>query len=185
MTDDRIASLRSTAHPLRLRMLSLLTGSAMSAAELARELDVSHANASYHLRILAEAGEVVVDSEEKIRGGVAKRYRHPWEQGFQRSQDPSDTFDPTGSSPPVRAMTIELLRRFEQRTQPSRTFLCDAELWVDPETWERAMALVREAASVVHAEARKPHSDGSVHVNLTMAAFAMQDGPRAPTQEDR
>uniref|UniRef100_UPI00356965E7 hypothetical protein n=1 Tax=Nocardioides sp. TaxID=35761 RepID=UPI00356965E7 len=59
------------------------------------------------------------------------------------------------------------------------------ELWVDPETWERAMALVREAASVVHAEARKPHSDGSVHVNLTMAAFAMQDGPRAPAQEDR
>ncbi|HYG92184.1 MAG TPA: helix-turn-helix domain-containing protein, partial [Nocardioides sp.] len=79
MADDQIASLRAAAHPLRLRMLSLLTGSAMSAAEVARELDITHANASYHLRVLRDAGEVVVDGEERIRGGMAKRYRHPWQ----------------------------------------------------------------------------------------------------------
>ena len=76
MTDERISSLRATAHPLRLRMLSLLTSSAMSAAEVARELDITHANASYHLRLLHDADLVVVESEERIRGGVAKRYRH-------------------------------------------------------------------------------------------------------------
>ena len=48
----------------------------MSAAEVARELDLTHANASYHLRVLHDAGELVVESEEKIRGGVAKRYRY-------------------------------------------------------------------------------------------------------------
>ncbi len=76
---DAVSSLRATAHPLRLRILSLLTGAELSAAEVARELDVTHANASYHLRVLADAGEVVVAGEEKIRGGVAKRYRHPWD----------------------------------------------------------------------------------------------------------
>ena len=48
MADQQIASLRAAAHPLRLRILSLLTGSALSAAEIARELDITHANASYH-----------------------------------------------------------------------------------------------------------------------------------------
>ena len=63
-------ALRATAHPLRLQILSMLTGTAMSAAELARELGTSQANASYHLRVLAQAGEVVPDGEESIRGGV-------------------------------------------------------------------------------------------------------------------
>ena len=71
-----VARLRATAHPLRLRLMSLLTGEAMSAAEVARTLEISHANASYHLRVLHDIGELVVESEEKIRGGVAKRYRY-------------------------------------------------------------------------------------------------------------
>ena len=53
MTDEEVASLRAVAHPVRLRILSLLTGTELSAAEVARELDLTHANASYHLRVLA------------------------------------------------------------------------------------------------------------------------------------
>ena len=80
-TDEQreVSAMRATAHPLRLRILSLLTGAEMSAAEVARELEVTHANASYHLRLLADAGLLVEAGEEKIRGGVAKRYRHPWQ----------------------------------------------------------------------------------------------------------
>ena len=74
-----VSSLRAMAHPVRLRMLSVLTGTAMSAADLARTLDISHANASYHLRQLADAGEVVEAGEQKIRGGTAKLYRYPHE----------------------------------------------------------------------------------------------------------
>ena len=43
MTDEHISSLRAMAHPLRIRMLSLLTGAELSAAEVARELGISHA----------------------------------------------------------------------------------------------------------------------------------------------
>src|SRR5215207_8376146 len=71
-----VARLRATAHPVRLRILSLLTAEAMSAAEVARALELTHANASYHLRQLHDVGALVVESEEKIRGGVAKRYRY-------------------------------------------------------------------------------------------------------------
>ena len=77
---DRIGALRATAHPLRLQMLSLLTGAELSAAEVARELGVSQANASYHLRLLLDAGQLVMAGEEVVRGGRAKKYRHPWDE---------------------------------------------------------------------------------------------------------
>ena len=79
------------AHPVRLRILSLLTAQPMSAAEVARELDLTHANASYHLRVLHDAGELVVESEEKIRGGTAKRYRYPVSRPPDRAASPRST----------------------------------------------------------------------------------------------
>ena len=38
MTDETTNALRAVAHPVRLRILSLLTGTELSAAEVAREL---------------------------------------------------------------------------------------------------------------------------------------------------
>ena len=68
-----VARLRATAHPVRLRILSLLTAEAMSAAEVARALDLTHANASYHLRQLHDAGGLVVESEEKYHAKLRLR----------------------------------------------------------------------------------------------------------------
>ena len=107
----QVSSMRATAHPVRLRILSLLTGAEMSAADIARELDISHANASYHLRILAATGLVVEAGEQKIRGGVAKLYRHPWQTqdmvGPKPSREETEQY--------VHTMTQELLRRFAFR----------------------------------------------------------------------
>ncbi len=147
-----VSSMRATAHPVRLRILSLLTGAEMSAAELARELDITHANASYHLRTLAETGLVVEAGEEKIRGGVAKRYRHPWQT--QDMVGPKPTREETEQY--VRTMTQELLRRFAQRRPGGRNRLTDAEMWVTPEVWEQVTDLVQQASHLVHAEARPP-----------------------------
>lgn len=163
--DEPVQALRATAHPLRLRMLSLLTGAELSAAEVARELDITHANASYHLRVLARAGEVVVAGEERVRGGTAKRYRHPWREGLQPAG--------AGRDVEVRAMGQELVRRWEDRTR-DRAQLCDAELWVSEEAWAEAMALVQRAAELVHEEARPPRSEGTRKVALTIAAFGME-----------
>nr|UXN27252.1 helix-turn-helix domain-containing protein [Curtobacterium flaccumfaciens] len=84
-----LQSLRATAHPIRLRLLSLVTSSAMSAAEAARELGLSQATASYHLRVLERAGLVAVVEVVRLRGGEAKRYRH---------ESSSQAFDPDARS---------------------------------------------------------------------------------------
>ncbi|QNN53508.1 ArsR/SmtB family transcription factor [Nocardioides mesophilus] len=175
MTGDprEVASMRATAHPVRLQILSLLTGADLSAAEIARELDLSHANASYHLRVLADAGLVVEAGEEKIRGGVAKRYRHPWDQ--------TPSVEPGGSATSyVAAMAAELVRRYGPGRR--RGFLADAEMWVTPQTWEQVRTLVQEASRLVHAEAQPPRTPGTLHVNLTAAAFEMDEQPGPATE---
>lgn len=160
------SALRATAHPVRLQILSLLTGAELSAAEIARELGISHANASYHLRFLADADLVVEAGEERIRGGVAKRYRHPWEAEPDR---PPGT--PDDAERYVAAMAQELVRRFSRRERPGS--LTDAELWVEPEVFERVRSMVHEAAVLLHREARPPRSEGTVPVAMTAAVFPM------------
>ena len=64
--------LRVLAHPLRLRILSLLTGAPFSAMELSRELSISRAMASYHLRQLYAAG-VIELAEVRPRNGSRER----------------------------------------------------------------------------------------------------------------
>ena len=165
--------LRALAHPVRLRILSLLTGAELSAADVARELGLTHANASYHLRFLLDAGEVVVSSEESIRGGRAKRYRHPW-RPQDRPQPPQA--HPAGAEAVqlvVRAGTEELLRRARHRRPGIPGAFTDAELWVDTATWQRALALLDEASAVLHDGARPPRSEGTELVNLSLFAFVM------------
>ncbi|KAA1424266.1 ArsR/SmtB family transcription factor [Nocardioides antri] len=166
MSDERISTLRATAHPLRLRMLSLLTGTAMSAAEVARELGITHANASYHLRLLHDADLVVVEGEERIRGGVAKRYRYPHER-------PEPKPSPADLTAQVHAMAQELLRRFEHR-RPGRGSFTDAELWVTEETWQEVAEMVERASRLLHEQAQRPRTEGTIPVNLTVAAFRME-----------
>jgi DNA-binding transcriptional ArsR family regulator len=171
MTDDSTGGtsrLRATAHPLRLRILSLLTGAELSATEIARELDVTHANASYHLRFLEKAGLIEVASEERIRGGVAKRYRHPW-----RDSSVNGGEDAQERGAYVRAMADELVRRHGDRRR--KGIFVDAELWVEPEVWQEAHDLVQRASELLHDAARPPRTDGTQHVNLTAAAFRMED----------
>lgn len=161
-TDGDGASLhdmRALAHPLRMRILTLLTGTAMSAAEAARELGGSQANVSYHLRKLFDAGLLEMVEEVPIRGGVAKRYRH-------RPAPP----DPT----PDRAMLTALTRRSALRAAHGAA--ADAELWVDPDLWQETVAEIRALSDRLHRSALPPHSPGTVRVSTTISLFEMEPG---------
>lgn len=168
----QVSELRAVAHPVRLRMLSLLTGSAMSAADLARGLGTTHANASYHLRQLAAVGAVVEAGEQRIRGGVAKLYRYP-----------HDTDRPAGARPSpedrlayARTLALEVERRLADRDDaPGHAHASDLEGWVTPETWARAKALLEEASRLLHDGNRAPHTEGTIHVSATTQAFRMRD----------
>ena len=188
MTENtQVSRLRASAHPVRLRILSLLTGAEMSAAEVARELDLAHANASYHLRTLAGVGLLEVAGEERIRGGVAKRYRHPWADSDAGEGHRVPTTQEWQAY--VRASAEELVRRAdvaadyrerhlrEADGQPERKkgYSSDAEMWVEPEVWEQVLGLLMEAGALIHANARPPRTPGTIHVNQTVFAFVMGD----------
>lgn len=168
--DEKLSLLRAAGHPLRLRMLSLLTGAELSAAEVARELDLTHANASYHLRLLENAGLLVIAGEERIRGGVAKRYRYAW-----RHDSAAGPPSPEDDEVHTRAIAEELVRRRRLRAD-GPAIISDAEMWVEPEIWQRVHDLVQEASGLLHDNARPPRTEGTIHVNLTASAFVMGDG---------
>ena len=160
------------AHPVRLRIMSLLTGASLTAAEVARELGITHANASYHLRSLASAGMIVPAGEERIRGGVAKRYRYPHElRGLHPNRTRPSLDDQTLY---VRAVGQEVERRMRLRGS-GRTTSSDLEGWVPPEVWERACALLTEASHLLHDHNAAPRTPGTVHISATTWAFPMQD----------
>ncbi|HEX6150657.1 ArsR/SmtB family transcription factor [Nocardioides sp.] len=171
MTDDATQALRAIAHPLRLQILSLLTGTELSAAEVARELDVTHANASYHLRVLLDAGQLELASEERIRGGVAKRYRHPWRQPPRKGKVSSADREAY-----ARAMAEELVRRARLAVPGRQAMFTDAELWVGDDDLAAVHAAAQEAATRLHDAAQPPRTPGAHRVALTLALFEMVDG---------
>jgi len=171
LEEERISELRATAHPLRLQMLSLLTGAELSAAEVARELDVTQANASYHLRLLLSAGLLEVAGEETVRGGKAKKYRHPWDASLLSDPWPAGEADKLAYA---RVLADAIPRRFAERAPAEKAHLTDAELWVAPEVWQRVFDLVTEASTLLHASARPPRTEGTVRASLSVAAFQLE-----------
>jgi DNA-binding transcriptional ArsR family regulator len=159
------ASLRALAHPLRLQMLSLLTGATLSAAEVARELNLNHANASYHLRQLHSAGLIELAGEEQIRGGHAKRYRYIVGRG-----KPSTGGDP---APFYAVLATELRRRAGLIRAPQGNHATDAELWVDPQVWTDVRDRITTASRDLHLAAHPPRTPGTIRVSATIALFEM------------
>jgi DNA-binding transcriptional ArsR family regulator len=163
-----VGRLRALAHPTRLQILSLLTGAAMTATDVARELGLTHANASYHLRQLHSAGTIQVAGEERIRGGTAKRYRYDVdrETSVPLEMDTRAVF---------LAYATELRRRLGAlRDVPGHGHGTDAELWVDPATWIEFRTRVTEASRALHRAAQPPRTPGTIRTNTTIAMFEME-----------
>ncbi|HEX6684095.1 MAG TPA: helix-turn-helix domain-containing protein [Candidatus Limnocylindrales bacterium] len=175
--EDRYrAQLRALAHPVRLRVLSLLTSAELTAAEVARELDLTHANASYHLRQLHAAGYIEVAGQERIHGGIAKRYRYDIESDLNRPDVPPRDNDTTLHRLVFAAMASELTRRSALMRRSTRNHLTDAELWVDPEVWMGIRDRVSDASDELHRAAKPPRTPGCLRVNAQMALFEMEPG---------
>lgn len=174
LEDDEVQRLRAVAHPLRLQILSLLTGDEMSAADIARELDITQANASYHVRVLARAGQVVETGVENVRGGRAKKYRHlPGHGESGGGVDPPPTEEPALV---VEAYAAELRRRFALRRPERPVDGTDAELWLEPEVWEQVVELVHRASLLAHTSAQPAHTPGTLRSSFTSVLFEMRDG---------
>jgi DNA-binding transcriptional ArsR family regulator len=167
----RQAALRAMAHPVRLRITSLLTGAPLTAAEVARELGLTHANASYHLRNLLAAGIIVPAGEERIRGGLAKRYRYDAERD---RGEPKGRHADAENRAMYAALADELVRRTAQGDFSGRGTMTDAELWVEPEVWREIRNRMVQLSRDLHAAARPARSAGSIRTSTTIAMFQME-----------
>ena len=137
VTFARLAAMRARSHPEPLRIPNLLTGESTSAAEVARALDLGHANASYHLRHLHSAGLLTIAGTQTVRGGITTRYRYTPE------------LEPRGAGGPTpqatcRALADEFVRR-GHHARPCRQVVTDGDLWVSEEAWTAALTAVYKA----------------------------------------
>jgi DNA-binding transcriptional ArsR family regulator len=165
-----LSSLRVLAHPLRLRMLSLLTGAEFSAIELSRELGISQALASYHLRQLHAAGVVELAQVRHRRGGQERRFT------YRPAASPGATPAPADSHALfAEAICVELRRRSREAQPGGRRLGVDAELWVEPAVWDATVEAMRAASVGLHEGARPPRTPGTVRVSVSALLFPMAD----------
>lgn len=73
ITDPRLV--KALAHPLRLRILSVLERRSASPKEIADELDFPLTHVSYHVRQLAGLGLIKLVRTRQVRGAIEHHYR--------------------------------------------------------------------------------------------------------------
>jgi predicted ArsR family transcriptional regulator len=166
---ERLIPLRAMAHPVRLRILSLTAGAAMSASEIADELGIAHAAASYHARQLADAGllQVVDGAAERSRPGrppVRYRYVAASSERLDRSESQEALW---------AAAFHDLERRLHARIR--HRVGADAEVWLSPDDFERVCALAQAISDLIHDRARPPRAQGTVHASVTVMTFELGD----------
>ncbi|MCX6408783.1 MAG: helix-turn-helix domain-containing protein [Propionibacteriales bacterium] len=158
--------LRLVAHPLRLRLLSLLIGRTMSAAEAARELGETQANVSYHIRRLADGGLLDLVDEVPIRGGIAKRYTHSSDSGEVFTDADRENFIGL-----MQALAHQLTTRATLYRENTVFAFTDAHVTIPAEEWPKVQELARELGRVIHELAERPAGDKPMRASLTVAAF--------------
>lgn len=72
-----VEALELFAHPVRMRIVHAMAGNRIFTTSQLCDLlpDVSKATVYRHVAVLAEAGILEVDGEERVRGAVERRYR--------------------------------------------------------------------------------------------------------------
>ena len=166
---QELIPLRAMAHPLRLQILSLTTGVALSAAELAEELGIAHAAASYHARQLAEAGLLQIVEDEGERTGPGRppvRYRYDHRRGGHLDRS-------TGEEALWSATAQDMQRRIRARTR--HHVGADGEVWMAPEDFEEVRELAARISQLMHERALRPHAEGAIHASLSVYAFELGD----------
>ncbi|MFN2462851.1 MAG: ArsR/SmtB family transcription factor [Candidatus Dormibacteria bacterium] len=160
---ENIGELRALANPTRLRIISLLSGGALSAADVARRLDIAHGSASFHLRQLAGAGVVRLVREREHRGGRERLYE------FQRQALDGLTPDSTGAL--ERAVLTELRRRLALPRGEGSQLTSTAEIWAEPADWESTIAEIAGILQRLADRSSRIPRPGQVHGSLVAMMF--------------
>jgi len=153
--------LRALSHPLRLRILGMVTARAISATEVAAATGVAHAAASYHLRQLARAGLIrpVSPPAGAARGGRGRpQQRYAMRPAALRRLTP-------GSARQIERHLLSELGLTLGRAGTKR--ITNAEVWLTPADARRLRTAIAEADRIVHSSGLPPGTPRSRHISLT------------------
>jgi predicted ArsR family transcriptional regulator len=146
-------------------MLSLVRTDSASAAEVARELGIAHASASYHLRQLLAAKFIEVVERRRVRGGVEVRYGLT-DGAFDQLE---------GSDLLTEAMVAEITRRLARWRKDRVGVVSDGETWVDPHNWAQLVERARQLMADTVNLAVSRDTPGARRVSVTALFFEMDE----------
>jgi len=66
---------KALKHPIRVKVLTILTERIASPSEIAKQIELPLGNISYHIKVLSELGFIEIKKEEKVRGSIAHFYK--------------------------------------------------------------------------------------------------------------
>lgn len=163
-------NLRALAHPLRVRILDVLTNEKLTAAEVAARSDTTKSNAIYHLGRLVDAGHVSVVETRTVVGGTANVYT------YSGGLD-AVTSDPESVARYVEGVAAAIQRRFKQRSRRRKATVIDAELWLREDQWRIYRGELAELAQRVHDSGASAGAPGAVRVSMSLITFEMKRDP--------
>ncbi len=174
--------MRALAHPLRLQLQALVAREgSLTAADAARQLDISHALASHHLRQLAKYG--YIEPAE-----ATDKKQHPWRVTATnlsvQPHDPearasSDALDRYAAEKAVRQLAEWQDRRdTEDDAWATLAGVDDSMLYLTPDELARVRAAWNEILAPLAAERPVGHADrrpaDAVPVSLTLVAVPVR-----------
>ena len=109
--------------------------------------------ASYHLRQLHAAGVIELEEVRARRGGRERRFRY--RPGARASTSDATTNQDDHASL-GEAICVELQRRVRHAGKGATRLGVDAELWVVPADWQKALDGFKAASNALHEWARPP-----------------------------
>ncbi len=186
MTDAR--TIRALAHPLRLRILDLLSErGSLTATQVGEEVNESPANCSFHLRTLARYGYV-----EDAGGGEGRN--RPW-----KISDRTTYWTPVDADPvtvdailvaqaAIDAAHQERIRTWRRRAPAAprawqeNTFEMSYETWLTPEELRQVSAEISSAIRrVVDGRLKRPGQEARVllHASGFPVGQQLPDVPEA------
>ena len=175
-------AMRALAHPLRLQLQALVAREgSLTAADAARQLDISHALASHHLRQLAKYG--YIEPAE-----ATDKKQHPWRvTGTNLSVQPhdpegrasADVLDRYAAEKAVRQLTEWQDRRdTEDDAWATLAGVQDSILYLTPDELARVRAAWDEILAPLAAERPIGHADrrpaDTVPVSLTLVVVPIR-----------
>ncbi|MGH2744975.1 MAG: ArsR/SmtB family transcription factor [Thermoleophilaceae bacterium] len=186
ISDPRLV--RALAHPLRLRILSILEQRVASPKELAHEIGAPLTHVSYHVRQLAQFGVIKLERTTPRRGAVEHHYR--------LDARPSITDEGWGGAPEIakQALVGAVLGQMGAQVNAAAAeagfsrdgaHLQRMPLELDDEGWREASkairALVAELERIqadAHGRRKGPHPEGRA-ATAVMMLFETAQQPSA------